>query len=126
MQGLAHEIHLCFRQYVNSDVKGYVNNFGANNFTQERVKIMLKIFSDHLMTILTKLIEGMNETYLKHYFKDEKDKEESKNYTPVEEFERLANQWSMHQFSPRTLNMSITSIQSAISKEIMCDKDPFN
>ena len=87
---------------------------------------MLKVFSDHLMTLLTKLIGGMNETYLKHYFNFENDKEEVKESTPVEEFERLANQWSMHQFSPRTLDMSITSIQSAISREIMFDKDPFN
>jgi len=109
---------------VYSDVKGYLNHFGANDVTKERAKIMLKIFSDHMMTILSKLIEGMSGTYLGYLFKDNIQKEESKVQNPAEELEKLANQWSQHQFSPRTLGMSITSIQSAISKEIMCE--PFD
>ena len=83
---------------------------------------MLKIFSKHLMTILEKLVDGMSQTYISYLFKN-KD-EENKNDNLYEDFEKLANQWSMHQLSPRTLNMSITSIQSAISKEIMWE--PFD
>jgi hypothetical protein len=60
----------------------------------------------------------MSATYLKSLFQKQDNDGQNKG-TPLEEFERLANQWSMHQLSPRTLNMSITSIQSAISKEIM-------
>lgn len=76
------------------------------------------------MTILDKLVEGMSQTYLTYLFQNKEYNEESKKSNPYDEFEKLANQWSMHQLSPRTLNLSITSIQSAISKEIMCD--PFD
>lgn len=118
MQSLAHQIHLCFRAYVKSDIKGYVSNFGANEVTKEHVTLMLKVFAGHMMTILGKLVEGMSATYLKSLFQKQSNDGQKKD-TPLEEFEKLANQWSMHQLSPRTLNMSITSIQSAISKEIM-------
>lgn len=120
LQGMAHQIHLCFRSYVSSDIKGYVKNFGANEVTKETVSRRLKVFSGHMMTILEKLVDGMNQTYLKHFFSNPP-QEEQKTESKAEEFERLANQWSMHQLSPRTLNLSITSIQSAISKEIMWD-----
>lgn len=120
MQGLAHQIHLCFRSYVKSDIKGYVKTFGQNEVTKDRVSIMLQVFSGHMLTILNKLVEGMNTTYMKSLFQ-KSDREDAKKDSSAEEFERLANQWSMHQLSPRTLNMSITSIQSAISKEILCD-----
>lgn len=119
MQGLAHQIHLCFRSYVKSDIKGYVKTFGQNEVTKDRVNIMLEVFSGHMLTILNKLVEGMNTTYMKSLFK--KSEQEDKKNSSADELERLANQWSMHQLSPRTLNMSITSIQSAISKEILCD-----
>lgn len=124
MQGLAHQIHMWFRSYVRSDVKGYVKNFGANDVIKERTTIMLKIFSKHLMTILDKLVEGMSQTYITYLFQNKDNYEENKIGNPYDDFEKLAHQWSMHQLSPRTLNMSITSIQSAISKEIMCD--PFD
>jgi hypothetical protein len=126
MQGLAHQIHLWFRQYVNSDVKGYIKNYGTTEVTKDRVSAMLDVFKGHMMTILGKLVEGMSATYLSYLFKtkdDKKDNDDNGN-GPIEEFERLANQWSMHQLSPRTINLSITSIQSAISKEIMFE--PFD
>lgn len=122
MQGLAHQVHLWFRQYVKSDIKGYIKNYGQNEVTKDRVSVMLKVFSGHMMTILGKLVEGMSATYLSYLFKSDDDKKNNDGCGPIEEFERLANQWSMHQLSPRTLNLSITSIQSAISKEIMFDQ----
>lgn len=121
MQGLAHQIHLCFRSYVKSDINGYVNNFGKNEVIKDNVTTMLKIFSGHMMTILGKLVDGMSTTYLKYLFQNKKNHKESEHQNNLDDFEKLANQWSMHQLSPRTLNMSITSIQSAISKEIMHD-----
>lgn len=120
MQSLAHQVHLCFRAYVRADIKGYIGHFGTNDVIKERVNGKLQVFSGHLMTILGKLVDGMNLTYLQHLFPVQSN-EEHKKESPFEGFDRLANQWSMHQISPRTMNMSITSIQSAISKEIMCD-----
>lgn len=121
MQQLAHQVHIWFRTYVREDIHGYVKNFGNNEVIQERVGVLLGLFSSHLVTILSKLIEGMSSTYLKYLFEKKSPEEVNKKATNLEEFERLANQWSMHHLSPKTLNMSITSIQSAISREVMWD-----
>ena len=119
MKALAHQVHLCFRTYVREDIKGYVHNFGHNEVIKERVSIMLDCFSGHLVTILSKLIDGMSGTYLKYLFKSPKVSKQKAKQTNLEEFEKLANQWSMHQISPKNLNLSINSIQSAISKEVL-------
>jgi len=82
--------------------------------------VLLKIFSEHLLTIISKLVDGMSATYLKYLFNNKHETEPK--LTTLEEFEKLANQWSMHHISPKNLNMSITSIQSAISKEVMWEE----
>lgn len=98
------------------------NNFGVNDVIQDRVKALMKVFSGHLMTIMQKLIDGVAATYIAHLFTPKQEVEiEVIKESPVEEVERLANQWSMNHLSPRTINMSLTSIQSAISKEIECE-----
>ncbi|CAI2367027.1 unnamed protein product [Moneuplotes crassus] len=121
-QGLAHQIHLCFRTYVKEDIQGYIRNFGANDVTQGRVKAMLKVFSDHMMTILSKLVEGMSATYLGYLFKNvDCTDSTAKDPSFHDGFLKLADQWSnQNQLSPRTMDMSMSSIQSAISREIMC------
>lgn len=61
-------MHLCFRTYVKEDIKGYIKNFGKNEVIKDRVTILLDLFSSHLITILSKLVEGMSATYLKYLF----------------------------------------------------------
>lgn len=132
-QGLAHQINLCFKSYVKEDIKGYINHFGMNEYIQGRVKVMLKVFSEHMMTILSKLVEGMSTNYLSHLSKNQnndgtvqggfrKDEDKDKNKENNKEgFLNLAEQWSnQNHMSPRTMEMSMSSIQSAISREIMC------